>query len=548
MQLKIRSLTGRVFTVDVADDAKLENLREAIQDQQGCMPDHECLVHVKTGVKLADGWDDPLPVKELGVSAGDEIVLVLRMDDYSVNRKYEPDLSSGSWKCSQCSLVNELSDGECNVCMMAKPFTKDDVEKLKQKILSGEESRLYLDDQPGLDDDLAAPLFAAIASSNISCVVVAHTGLSATGIGKVAEACAKNANITEFEIREPKKLSDHNGAAIAVCKAFEASKTMNDFGLRYMKLLGDNGVVKGLAPLLAANSVITKLSITNNAIGFEGMKAVAAAMSSNKNCKVQELDISGQDLEAKGTNRAAEGFFSGISGALSVTSIDLSGLHFTSAAAAAFAKFVESPHCKVESFNLGDVVGEAADIAKLFSALSKCKSLKKLDARSLNLNSPVGAALAKLVADSKTLESLEANYMTGDEKNYAALGDAIVKSSSIKIVEVNGFSAETPAGMNSWLKAIKESKTLQSIAMGVQATNVDKVADALAASKSLQYFDVSWSISETQGDTFTSCSACVYFREGDDEPSISTGDEFEKHPTIVRMLTVAKKIIASHKK
>jgi hypothetical protein len=56
------------------------------------MPDHQALVHVKTGTKLADGWDDPLTLKELGVSAGDEIVLVLNMTGRGPNRKYEPDL------------------------------------------------------------------------------------------------------------------------------------------------------------------------------------------------------------------------------------------------------------------------------------------------------------------------------------------------------------------------------------------------------------------------------------------------------------------------
>jgi hypothetical protein len=456
--------------------------------------------------------------------------------------------ASGSWKCSQCSLLNELSDGECNVCFLAKPFTKADVEKLKQTILSGEESRLSLDDQPGLDDDLAVPLFAAIATSNLTCVVVAHTGLSANGIGKVAEACAKNANINEFEIREPKKLSHQNAAAIAACKPFETSTVMNDFGLRYMKLLGDQGIVKGLAPLMAVNRSITKLSLTNNAIGYEGMKAAASAMCSNTGCKVVELDISNQDPEVEATKRAAEGFFAGITGPLSVTSIDLSSLHFNSDAATAFAAFLASANCKVETFNLGDVTGEPADIAKLFSGLLKCKTLKKLDARSVNLDSPVGADLAKLVSESKTLETLEANYMTGDEKNYVALGNAVAKSSTIKTVEVSGFTPETTEGRTAWLHAIKSSKTLQSITLATDMKHIDKVADALKASKSIQLFDINWSISEQTDTTYTTASASVYIREGDDEPSISTDDAYEKHATITALVAVGKKIIAAHKK
>jgi hypothetical protein len=78
--------------------------------------------------------------------------------------------------------------------------------------------------------------------------------------------------------------------------------------------------------------------------------------------------------------------------------------------------------------------------------------------------------------------------------------------------------------------------------------HIDKVADALKASKSIQLFDINWSISEQTDTTYTTASASVYIREGDDEPSISTDDAYEKHATITALVAVGKKIIAAHKK
>ena len=339
-------------------------------------------------------------------------------------------------------------------------------------------------------DDIIAKIFHSISTSSVyknhitddatSSFVASQTSTTSETNHETADSTATIKAISLHSIATSKKfsISTNNIIDKATC---HISGVISNTGLQELDISGLKGTgTINIAVALQSIVTLTKLCICNNSITSEIANYIVVAIS--RNTKLQEFDISNNNLQTTGTIKIANSF----QGIHALQKLNLSAVNTTNKAADNIAKAISNNNkhlqefhiCKNKLFKIGaikivkalqdvcnlralyisdnEINFEAAD--DIATAIGHTNQLYELD---VSNNKFQGEGIRKILKPLKDCVTLRKLYISN---NSAIINDDIVKDIAV-VVSCNTGLQEFSIGKN-YLQASSATiiaKALQNI-------------------------------------------------------------------------------------
>jgi len=223
---------------------------------------------------------------------------------------------------------------------------------------------------------------------------LAHNGLKAAGAIKIAKM-SSIVNLKKLYIGGNEITDD---AAESLAHFLSQNCKLEELDLTYNELKS-TGAIK-----IAKMSTITSLrkyNISNNSITNDAAKSLAHFLS--QNCKLEELDLCCNNLKAAGAIKIAE-----MSTITSLRKFNISSNSITNDAAESLAHFL-SQNCKLEDLDLGNNELKAAGTIKI-AEMSTIRSLRKFNISINSIPDNAAESLAHFLSQNCKLEDLDLGY------------------------------------------------------------------------------------------------------------------------------------------
>ena len=287
----------------------------------------------------------------------------------------------------------------------------------------------------------------------------------------------------------------------------ECKKEQSDFHLELARTFGlllrlESIVVRArggydwvfvLAEALKTNTTLTKLDLSVNNFGAEGVAALAAALRTNTT--LTKLDLSVNNLGAEGVAALAAALRTNTP----LTELNLCGNNFGAEGVAALAAALQT-NTTLTKLNLSVNNLGAEGVAALAAALQTNTTLTKLYLRD-NLDADGVAALAAALQTNTTLTELYLSHNNLDADGVAALAAALQTNTPLTELNLcgNNFGAE---GVAALAAALQTNTTLTKLNLSdnnLDAEGVAALAAALQTNTTLTELDLSVNNLDAEG-------------------------------------------------
>ena len=249
--------------------------------------------------------------------------------------------------------------------------------------------------------------------------------LSWNGIARITVALCKGTDLRALQI-DNNKISDTDKHSTA--QTISLSAKLESFNCSDNNF--STGCILEIIKALQNISTLTKLYISNCNVTSEAVDGLAAVI--NKNVKLQELDVSKNNLQSKGAIMIAKAL-QNISTLTKLYINDIFNKQTGNTAAGDLALAL-SCNNQLQELNINNNQFSVADIVKIANALLNKFALKKLHMSNNNINGSLKAAdsIAAVISCSSQLEVLDVSGNLVGTEWFIKIANALQKISTLQ--------------------------------------------------------------------------------------------------------------------
>ena len=257
---------------------------------------------------------------------------------------------------------------------------------------------------------------------------IGFNGFALNGIARITVALRKGTDLRALQI-ENNKINDtdkHSTAQTISLNAKLESFNCSDNNF-------STGCILEIIKALQNISTLTKLYISNSNVTDEAVDGLAAVV--NKNIKLQEFDVSGNNLQSKGAIKIAK-VLQNIS---TLTKLYINNIFTkqTGNTAAGDLALALSCNSQLQELNISNNQFSGADILKIANALLNKFALKKLYMSNNNISVEAADSIAAVISCSSQLKVLDISGNCIRTKGFIKIANALQKISTLQQLYIN---------------------------------------------------------------------------------------------------------------